>query len=180
MAVRVADVHATPAPPPDVMTTDIRCFIGLGSNLGEPAAQIQQALDALRKLPNSRLVAISSLYRNPAIGPGQQPDYLNGVAELHTSLDALTLLSHLQNIELAQGRVRAERWGARTLDLDLLLYGDAVIDLPQLQIPHPRMHERNFVLFPLRDLAANLTLPRGTSLRALLDCGSDADLTRMS
>ena len=158
----------------------IRCFISLGSNLGEPAAQIQRALEALSEFPDSELGASSPLYRNPAIGPGQQPDYLNGVAELHTSLDALTLLSHLQNIELAQGRVRNERWGARTLDLDLLLYGNAVIDLPQLQVPHSRITERNFVLYPLHDIAPDLVLPRGTSLRSLLDCCSDTGLTRMS
>lgn len=161
------------------MGGSIRCFIGLGSNLGAPATQIQQAVDALRQLPGSALGAISPLYKNPALGPGQQPDYLNGVAELHTSLDALALLSHLQHIEHTQGRVRTERWAARTLDLDLLLYGDAVIDLPQLQVPHPRLYERNFVLYPLHDLAPNLTLPRGTSLRALLDCCSSAGLTRL-
>lgn len=146
--------------------------------MGEPAVQIQHALDALAQLPHSRLGAASPLYRNPAIGPGQQPDYLNGVAELHTTLSGLELLSHLQNIELAQGRVRAERWGARTLDLDLLLYGEAVIDLPQLQVPHPRMYERNFVLYPLHDIAPNLSLPRGTALSALLDCSPSTGLTR--
>ncbi len=142
--------------------------------------QIRRALDALKGLVDSKLGRISCLYRNPAIGPGQQPDYLNGVAELHTSLDALTVLSHLQDIELAQGRVRTERWGARTLDLDLLLYGEAIIDLPQLQIPHPRLQERNFVLYPLHDIAPDLMLPRGTSLRSLLDCCSSAGLTRIS
>lgn len=157
----------------------IRCFISLGSNLDEPALQIQRALEALGKLPNSALGTISPLYRNPAIGPGQQPDYLNGVAELGTSLDALSLLLHLQTIELAQGRMRTERWAARTLDLDLLLYGDAVIDLPQLQVPHPRMHERNFVLYPLHDIVPQLMLPRGISLQTLLDCSSSVGLTRL-
>lgn len=161
------------------MIGTIRSFISLGSNLGEPALQIQQALEALSHLQNSTLGAVSPRYRNPAIGPGQQPDYLNAVAELHTSLDALTLLSHLQNIELTQGRVRTERWGPRTLDIDLLLYGNAFIDLPQLQVPHPRMRARNFVLYPLYDIAPDLTLPHGTSLRALLDCCSSAGLTRL-
>ena len=157
----------------------IRCFIGLGSNLSNPEEQIRRALDALGKICDSTLAAVSPLYRNPAVGPGQQPDYLNAVAELYTTLDALTLLSQLQNIELAQGRVRTERWAARTLDLDLLLYGDACIDLPQLQIPHPRMRERNFVLYPLRDIAPDLVLPRGTSLRALLDCCPNAGLVQL-
>jgi 2-amino-4-hydroxy-6-hydroxymethyldihydropteridine diphosphokinase len=161
------------------VATGIRCFIGLGSNLGEPETQIQRALAALGKIANSTLTGVSPLYRNPAIGPGQQPDYLNAVAELHTALDALALLSQLQSIELAQGRVRTERWGARTLDLDLLLYGDACIDLPQLQVPHPRLHERNFVLYPLRDIAPDLVLPRGASLRALLDCCPDVGLVRL-
>ena len=124
------------------------------------------------------LGVVSPLYRNPAIGPGQQPDYLNAVAELHTTLDAPMLLSQLQSIELAQGRVRNERWAARTLDLDLLLYGDACIDLPQLQVPHPRLCERNFVLYPLHDIAPDLVLPHGTSLRALLDCCSSTGLAR--
>jgi 2-amino-4-hydroxy-6-hydroxymethyldihydropteridine diphosphokinase len=157
----------------------IRCFIGLGSNLGDPATQIQHALNALNKIYGSKLGAVSPLYRNPAVGPGEQPDYLNGVAELHTTLDALTLLAQLQNIELAQGRVRTERWAARTLDLDLLLYGAAFIDLPQLQIPHPRLSERNFVLYPLYDLSPDLVLPHGTSLRALLDCCSDIGLMQI-
>ncbi|MFT3930381.1 MAG: 2-amino-4-hydroxy-6-hydroxymethyldihydropteridine diphosphokinase [Spongiibacteraceae bacterium] len=161
------------------MSKGVRCFIGLGSNLGEPAAQIKSALAAINGIENSQLGAVSPHYRNPAIGPGQQPDYLNAVAELYTTLDSLTLLSHLQQIETAQGRVRTERWGARTLDLDLLLYGDAIIDLPQLQVPHPRLHERNFVLYPLHDIAPYLTLPRGASLRSLLDCCSGAGLTRL-
>lgn len=160
-------------------TQAIRCFIGLGSNLSEPETQIQCALDALGKIRDSQLGAVSPLYRNPAIGPGQQPDYLNAVAELYTALDALTLLSQLQSIELVQGRVREERWGARTLDLDILLYGAAVIDLPQLQIPHPRMAARNFVLYPLHAIAPDLVLPHGTSLHALLDCCPDTGLTRL-
>jgi 2-amino-4-hydroxy-6-hydroxymethyldihydropteridine diphosphokinase len=157
----------------------IRCFISLGSNLSDPATQIRRALDALGKIRDAELGAVSPLYRNPAVGPGQQPDYLNAVAELHTTLDALLLLSQLQNIELAQGRVRNERWGARTLDLDILLYGDEVIDLPQLQIPHPRMTTRNFVLYPLYDLTPDLVLPHGTSLRALLDCCPSVGLVRL-
>lgn len=160
-------------------TRAIRCFLGIGSNLSDPAIQIRHALDALKKIPNSSFGGVSPLYRNPAVGPGKQPDYLNAVAELLTTLDALALLSHLQRIEFSQGRVRNEHWGARTLDLDILLYGDAFIDLPQLRIPHPRMTIRNFVLYPLYDLAPDLVLPHGTSLRALLDCCPDTGLARL-
>lgn len=160
-------------------TRGIRCFIGLGSNLNDPAAQIRHALAALGKIPDLILGAVSALYRNPAVGPGEQPDYLNAVAEVHTTLDALALLSHLQDIESMQGRVRSERWAARTLDLDLLLYGDACIDLPQLQVPHPRLHERNFVIYPLQDIAPDLGLPRGTSLRSLLDCVPSVGLVQL-
>ena len=157
----------------------IRCFIALGSNLNAPATQIQRALEAMNAMPSSQLQAVSPLYRNAAIGPGQQPDYNNAVAELHTTLAALDLLRQLQAIELAQGRVRTEYWGPRTLDLDLLLYGDAIIDLPQLQVPHPRMTQRNFVLYPLHDLCPQLILPDGTSLRALLDCCSSRGLEQL-
>lgn len=160
------------------MSSTIRCFIGLGSNLNQPDIQLRRAIATLDKIPGSHLVAVSPVYRNPAIGPGDQPDYLNTVAELHTTLDALSLLAALQSIELAQGRKRKQRWAARTLDLDLLLYGYAYIDLPQLQVPHPRLCERNFVLYPLYDLIPDLVLPRGASLRALLDCCSPTGLTR--
>ncbi len=157
----------------------IRCFVGLGSNLNDPDRQIELALDALGNIPETRLNAVSPLYRNPAIGPGTQPDYLNAVAELDTTLDALALLTQLQGIENRQGRIRSERWAARTLDLDLLLYGNAYIDLPQLQVPHPRLCERNFVLYPLHDIAPNLVLPDGASLHALLDCCSNIGLVRL-
>jgi 2-amino-4-hydroxy-6-hydroxymethyldihydropteridine diphosphokinase len=157
----------------------IRCFIGLGSNRDDPENQIQRALQALSFVVDSKVVCISPRYRNPAVGPGQQPDYINAVAELHTTLDALTLLQQMLAIELAQGRVRTTRWGARTLDLDLLLYGNAVIDLPQLQVPHPRMIMRNFVLHPLYDLHPDLVMPDGTSLRALLDCCPSHALERL-
>lgn len=160
------------------MPVGIRCYIGLGSNLDNPETQIQRALNALGQSEDIALTVVSPLYRNPAVGPGQQPDYLNAVAEITTALDALTLLSKLQSIELAQGRIRTERWGARTLDLDLLLYGNACIDLPQLQVPHPRMTERNFVLYPLYDIAPDLVMPRGASLRSLLDCCPSIGLER--
>lgn len=148
----------------------IRCFIGLGSNLEDPMRQLDAALAALTRLPQSRLGQISPRYRNPAIGPGPQPDFINAVAELFTDLEASALLAELHRIENAQGRRREIRWGARTLDLDLLLYGNERIDTPALQLPHPRMLERNFVLVPLHAIAPDLILPDGSSLGSRLDC----------
>jgi 2-amino-4-hydroxy-6-hydroxymethyldihydropteridine diphosphokinase len=157
----------------------IRCFVGLGSNLADPEQQIRNAVTALQAHTHLQFIALSPLYRNAAIGPGSQPDYVNGVVELRTALEALVLLQKLQSIENAQERVRTEHWGARTLDLDLLLYGGEIIDSATLNVPHPRMTTRNFVLYPLYDLAPDLTLPDGTPLRALLDCCPGAGLQRI-
>jgi 2-amino-4-hydroxy-6-hydroxymethyldihydropteridine diphosphokinase len=148
----------------------IRCFISLGSNLAEPRQQIHTAVTTLTTAPSIHFERLSPLYANPALGPGAQPDYVNAVAELSTSLDPFALLQTLQTIENNQGRVRAERWAARTLDLDLLLYGMETITTSTLVVPHPQMHGRNFVLYPLADIAPDLVLPDGTPLRALLDC----------
>jgi 2-amino-4-hydroxy-6-hydroxymethyldihydropteridine diphosphokinase len=150
-----------------------RCYIGLGSNLQDPETQICQALDALAILPDSRLTAVSSLYRSAPLGPSDQPDYLNAVVMFDTRLAALALLDALQGIEQQQGRVRERHWGPRTIDLDLLLYGAEQISLPRLQVPHPQMLLRSFVLLPLAELAPALHLPDGSSLqRAIQDCDS--------
>jgi 2-amino-4-hydroxy-6-hydroxymethyldihydropteridine diphosphokinase len=152
----------------------IRCFIGLGSNLNEPQRQVQQACEALATLPESDLDSISPWYRSKAVGPGQQPDYINGVAQLTTRLTPIKLLHALQFIENQQQRIREQHWGPRTLDLDLLVYGDQVINTPELTVPHPRIQERNFVLYPLADIAPQLLFPDGTSLLSLLDyCSRD-------
>ena len=157
-----------------------RCFIGLGSNLQQPLEQLARAVAALEQLPGCSGVAVSPGYRNPAIGPGTQPDYINAVAAIDTELSAPALLSALQEIEYRQGRQRGERWQARTLDLDLLLYGDQRIDHPALQVPHPRMLTRPFVLYPLFDLAPALHFPDGSSLRQhLADC-PDTGLHRLA
>lgn len=149
-------------------------YIALGSNLNNPRRQLEQALEALSKLPKSRFRARSAWYQSRAVGPGEQPDYLNGVVLIETALEPLELLSHLQAIETAQGRIREERWGARTLDLDILLYGERVIDTEVLQVPHPRMAERNFVLYPLADISPDLLLPNGIPLASLLSrCTTD-------
>lgn len=137
----------------------ILCYIGIGSNLQHPLQQVTQALQNLHQTTGVRLLRRSPWYVSRAVGPGPQPDYLNGVIELETTLTANDLLRALQEIEQNQGRVRTERWGPRTLDLDILLYGHHCIDTPALQIPHPRMGDRNFVLAPLATLNPQLPLP---------------------
>ncbi len=138
----------------------IRCYIGLGANLEAPLQQLQQAVAALRQLPQSELVAVSSFYGSKPMGPQDQPDYVNAVAALDTRLSAEALLDALQQIEQNQGRQRkADRWGARTLDLDILLYGDAQIDTARLTVPHYGLHQREFVVYPLLEIAAQLQIP---------------------
>jgi 2-amino-4-hydroxy-6-hydroxymethyldihydropteridine diphosphokinase len=135
-------------------------YIGLGSNLQEPVQQVRRAIAALEHLPQTQRVRVSSLYRSPPMGPADQPDYINAVAMLETTLSAQELLRELQNIEARQGRVRgAVRWGARTLDLDILLYGQQTINTEQLTIPHAGLHQRPFVLYPLQEIAPTLTIP---------------------
>jgi 2-amino-4-hydroxy-6-hydroxymethyldihydropteridine diphosphokinase len=145
-----------------------RAYIALGSYLDSPAQQLDLAIEALGSLPSSSLVSRSSYYRSLAVGPGDQPDYLNAVACLDTALDAHALLQELQAIESLLGRVRTVHWGPRTIDLDLLLFGEQTIDSDTLCVPHPRMGERNFVLEPLLELDSNLTLPCGRSVASLL------------
>lgn len=145
-------------------------YLALGSNLGEPIQQMQSALQALRQIPQTELMACSSFYRSRPMGPQDQPDYLNAVAHLLTSLTPEQLLEHLQVIEQRLGRVRkGERWGPRTLDLDILLYSNLQIQSELLTIPHYGMKQREFVLYPLYELAPDLLLPDGTSLSKLLD-----------
>lgn len=157
-----------------------RCFIALGSNQADPAAQVTLAFDELQKLPQSCLLARSSLYRSAPLGPQDQPAFINAVALLETALPPETLLDYLQEIEQRSGRVRkAERWGPRILDLDILLYGDRIIDTPRLQVPHYHMHARSFVLYPLAELAADLRMPDGTALQQLLDACPSTDLERL-
>lgn len=147
-----------------------RIYIGLGSNLAEPQKQLHEALQALGNIPKTRLVAVSSLYSSDPLGPQDQPRYVNAVAALDTTLPPLELLDALQAIELAQGRERkAERWGPRSLDLDILLFGDRLIDEPRLQVPHYHLHARAFVLYPLAELAPpDLLLADGRRLDELL------------
>lgn len=133
----------------------MRAYVGLGSNLGDRAAYLLLGLSALSRLPETRLLRLSPVYETDPVGP-PQPPYLNMVAELETALSPKGLLAEMLGIEKALGRERRERWGPRTLDLDLLLYGDLVLEEAGLSVPHPRLHERAFVLVPLLDL-----LPEG-------------------
>ncbi len=145
------------------------CYIGLGANLHQPVAQLQAAISHLQQLPQSRLITVSSFYSSKPMGPQDQPDYVNAVAELHTSLQPEALLDQLQQIELEQGRQRKdERWGPRTLDLDILLVNNLQINTARLTVPHYGMKQREFVLYPLAEIAPQLTLPCGTVLGTLL------------
>jgi len=137
----------------------MKTYIGLGANLGEREAQIRLALDDLARLPMSRLVRASSLYDSEPVGEPDQPNFLNAVAELETELTARQLLWNLLLIERRLGRTRTRRWGPRTIDLDLLLYGPVVIDEPDLQVPHPELTRRSFVLVPLVELDPLLVHP---------------------
>lgn len=143
-------------------------FIGMGSNMNNPVSQLQTALNSIAQLNQSELIRCSSLYQSSAIGPGKQEDYINAVIEIQTSLPPLTLLAALQAIENQQGRKRELRWGPRTLDLDILLYGSQLISSEQLTVPHKELINRNFVLYPLAEIAPNLFLPNNVSLSSLL------------
>ncbi len=146
----------------------MQAYVGLGANLGDRDAALQGALKALAALPQTRLIRTSAIYRTAPVD-AHGPDYLNAVAVLQTRLAPDELLSHLQRIELASGRERPYRNAPRTLDLDVLLYGEASIDSPALTVPHPRMHERAFVLIPLAEVApASLVIPGRGVLHELL------------
>jgi 2-amino-4-hydroxy-6-hydroxymethyldihydropteridine diphosphokinase len=144
-------------------------FIALGSNLAAPLEQVNAAVAALAEIPNSRIVAVSSFYRTPPLGPQDQPNYLNAAVALETGLAAEALLDNTQRIELQQGRERkAERWGPRTLDLDIMLFGEQVIDSERLTVPHYDMKNRGFMLWPLFEIAPELHFPDGVALRSVL------------
>ena len=140
------------------VSDSVPSYIALGSNLGDRRAHLDAALAALAVLPGTRLEAVSPLYETAPVGPPGQQDYLNAVARLSTTLEPVALLDALLAIEQARGRIRRERWGPRTLDLDLLLHGETRLDDPRLTLPHPSMLGRAFVLVPLKDLAPGLVL----------------------
>ena len=155
-----------------------RVFIGLGSNLDDPQQQLTSAIRQLAKIPDSCDLKVSRRYRSRPLGPQDQPDYINAVVKLSTSLEPEALLDQLQGIEQAHGRRRdGERWGARTLDLDLLLYGQRQITSERLTVPHPGLPERAFVLCPLSDIAeSDLRIPGLGTLQQLLSATDDNDL----
>lgn len=144
-------------------------YIAIGSNLASPLEQVNAALKALGDIPESHILTVSSFYRTPPLGPQDQPDYLNAAVALETTLAPEELLNHTQQIELQQGRVRkAERWGPRTLDLDIMLFGNETINTERLTVPHYDMKNRGFMLWPLFEIAPELVFPDGETLREIL------------
>jgi 2-amino-4-hydroxy-6-hydroxymethyldihydropteridine diphosphokinase len=165
-------------PPP------VAAFVGLGSNLGDSVSLLQSALEALDRLPLTRVEAASGFYRTPAWGLVEQPDFINAVARLHTSLAPQVLLGAMLDIERDAGRVRradgSDRWGPRTLDLDLLLYGDRTIDEAGLRVPHPHLHERAFALVPLVEIAADAVVPGRGRVGDLLASMASGDIEALT
>lgn len=155
-------------------------YIGLGSNLDNPELQVRQAFTELDELPDTRVASRSSLYRSAPMGPPDQPDYINAVAGLDTALPAQRLLDDLLAIEATHRRVRAQHWGPRTLDLDVLIYADHRIDTPRLRVPHPHLHERAFVLVPLFEIAPTLSIPGLGTLEDLVNQIDDATVKRLA
>lgn len=143
-------------PAPDFQ---VRAGVGIGSNLDDPVARVRAGMAALAQLPHTRLIVCSSLYRSAPVGLADQPDFINGVCMLETGLDARTLMTAMLGIEATHHRVRTLPGGPRTLDLDLLWYGDRICDEPGLTVPHPRLHERAFVLLPLAEIAPDMRVP---------------------
>ena len=158
----------------------VQAYVGMGSNLENPRAQVERAFTELAELPHTKLLGRSALYLSQAVGPGDQPNYINAVAHLDTGLGPLQLLDHLQAIEQAHQRVRIERWGPRTLDLDILLMDREIIASERLTIPHPYLTQRNFVLYPLADITPTLELPDGSRLADLLTRCPRDDLERIA
>jgi len=155
-------------------------YIGLGANIGEPRRQLETALAELKRLPDTDFVLASGIYKSSPVGYLDQPDFLNAVARLDTRLAPEALLGRLQDIERRHGRERPFAGAPRTLDLDLLLYGDQAIASARLTVPHPRMHERAFVLEPLTEIAPDIAIPgRGAARELLAACGGQ-DVERIS
>ncbi len=151
-----------------MISSPITAYIGLGSNLSKPIKQIEKAIEKIGIIPKSRLLSVSSLYLSKPMGPQDQNHYINAVLALETALSAIELLNALQSIENNAGRVRKEnRWGARILDLDIILFGNEIINTDRLTIPHYGMSEREFVLLPLAEIAPELILPNGESITEL-------------
>ncbi|MCG2634093.1 MAG: 2-amino-4-hydroxy-6-hydroxymethyldihydropteridine diphosphokinase [Gammaproteobacteria bacterium] len=163
--------------------TRTRCYIGLGSNLDDPESQIRRACEAIKQLPETTLLRSSPLYRNPPMGPANQPEFINCAVEAESALSPLKLLHQLLQIERNQGRIRggdgATHWGPRQIDLDLLIYGHEQINSDELTLPHPGIHLRNFVLQPLFDLNPGLLIPGQGPVQLLLQSCNDHELIRL-
>jgi len=152
-------------------------YVGLGSNLEDPAEQVRKALGELNSIPDTRCLARSSLYVSTPVGPPDQPEYINAAAALLTGLDPRSLLDHLHAIERAHGRERRERWGPRTLDLDLLVFGETIMNTRELMLPHPEIRNRDFVLLPLHEIAPELWIPGVGALAEMVPERFPAGLT---
>ncbi len=158
----------------------VDCYIGIGGNLGDSVALFQQAISSLEKVESIKVIKVSSYYRSSPMGPQDQDNYLNAVIKVSTCLPPLLLLEECQAIEQVCERVRkAERWGPRTLDLDLLLYDNKGFDHPRLKVPHYGLLERNFVIYPLLELAPNIRLPDGRKVSELTQHLSDQGLWKL-
>ncbi|MEW8625416.1 MAG: 2-amino-4-hydroxy-6-hydroxymethyldihydropteridine diphosphokinase [Candidatus Thiodiazotropha sp.] len=163
------------------MNDRVSVYIGLGSNLQNPKRQVETALEELAQLPDTSLLDHSSLYRSRPVGPQDQADFINAVAHLSTALAADSLLDALQQLEQQHHRVRERRWGPRSLDLDLLLYGDRTIDTPRLKVPHPEIAKRSFVLLPLHEIApTGLRIPGLGLLQTLVTGTERSDIERLA
>ena len=158
----------------------VQVYIALGSNLNTPTEQLNSALEAISSLPNTELKSVSGFYQSKPLGPQDQPDYVNAVAKIETELSPLALLDELQRIENEQGRVRLRRWGERTLDLDILLYGNEIIQNERLTIPHYDMHNREFVIVPLFEIASDLVLPNTQPLVDLVKQFDDHEMIKLN
>jgi 2-amino-4-hydroxy-6-hydroxymethyldihydropteridine diphosphokinase len=157
-----------------------RAYVALGSNLHDPEQQVRRALEELNSLPQTRVVATSALYRTAPVGYDNQPDFVNAAAEVSTGLEPFALLRALLALETAHGRERPFPNAPRILDLDLLFYDELALDEPELTLPHPRLHERGFVLFPLADIAPDLEVPGKGTVRTLLEALPDQGVQRMA
>lgn len=157
----------------------VAAFISLGSNLENPTAQVTRAFASLASSEVIKNFRPSSLYRSVAVGP-QQPDFINAVAGFHTTCCAYHLLDFVQSIENQHKRIRGQHWGPRTLDIDILLYGEQRINSERLVVPHTFIKERNFVIIPLLEIEPSLTLPDGVSVKALAKTLGDSDLTKLN
>ena len=139
----------------------VTCYLGLGSNIGDRRANLKEAFQRLAQIPTVEIIKTSSIYETAPVGPQDQPDFFNQVVQAEVTCSARRLLELIQGIERKMGRMRTRRWGERIIDIDILLYGDETIDEPDLQIPHPQMLVRQFVLVPLAEIAPDLILPDG-------------------